>query len=177
MCVCARSVTQSCLTLCDLMDCSPPGYSIHGIFQARTLEWVDIPFSRGSSQARDWTLLSCIAGRFFLPSEPPGKPRHLHNHSLEFAKHTWMSSCHPCCRAEWVLSLPLLYSGGNQDRATTWSWSASSPGWALLSQDDLRTQCHWRLGTLATGVGWGGFSKAVRCVIPWIGECFAYVFL
>jgi len=42
-------VTQSCLTLCDPMDCNPPGSSIHGIFQARILEWVAISFSRGSS--------------------------------------------------------------------------------------------------------------------------------
>ena len=50
---------------CDLMDCSPPGSSVHEIFQARILEWVAIPFSRGSSPPRDWTLLSWIAGRFF----------------------------------------------------------------------------------------------------------------
>ena len=46
-------VTQSCLTLCDLMDCSPPGSSVHGILQARILEWVAISFSRGLSQPRD----------------------------------------------------------------------------------------------------------------------------
>ena len=50
---------------CDLMDCSPPGSSVHGILQARTLEWVAISFSRGSSWPRDWTQVSCIAGRFF----------------------------------------------------------------------------------------------------------------
>ena len=58
-------VTQSCLTLCDPTDCSPPGFSVHGILQARILEWIAIPFSRGTSQPRDWTLVSCIAGRFF----------------------------------------------------------------------------------------------------------------
>ena len=46
-------VAQSCLTLCDPMDCSPPGSSVHGIFQARILEWVAIPFSGGSSGPRD----------------------------------------------------------------------------------------------------------------------------
>ena len=46
-------VTQQCLTLCDPMDCSPPGSSVHGIFQARILEWVAISFSRGFSQPRD----------------------------------------------------------------------------------------------------------------------------
>ena len=42
-------ITQSCLTLCDSVDCSPPGYSVPGILQARIWEWVAIPFSRGSS--------------------------------------------------------------------------------------------------------------------------------
>ena len=55
------SVAQSCLTLCDLMDCSPPGSSVHGISQARILEWVAISFSRGSSQPRDGTHVSCIS--------------------------------------------------------------------------------------------------------------------
>ena len=58
-------VTQLCLTLCDSMDCSPPGSSVHEILQERTLEWVAIPFSRGSSQPRDRTQVSYIAGRFF----------------------------------------------------------------------------------------------------------------
>ena len=48
-----------CLTLCNLMDC------VHGILQARISEWLDFPFSRGSSQPRDRTLVSCTAGRFF----------------------------------------------------------------------------------------------------------------
>ena len=61
----ARSVAQSCPTLWDPMDCSPPGFSVHGIFQARVLEWVAISFSTGSSQPRDRTWVSCIAGRHF----------------------------------------------------------------------------------------------------------------
>ena len=58
-------VTQSCLTVCDPGDCSPPGSSVHGIFQAKILEWVAIPFSMGSSQPRDQTVLSYTASRFF----------------------------------------------------------------------------------------------------------------
>ena len=53
-------VAQSCPTLCDPMD-----YTVHGIFQARILEWVAFPFSRGSSQPRDRTQVSCFAGGFF----------------------------------------------------------------------------------------------------------------
>ena len=56
---------QSCLTLWDPMDCRPPGFSVHGILQARILEWVAIPFSRRSSQLRDQTQVSCTAGRFY----------------------------------------------------------------------------------------------------------------
>ena len=51
---------QWCLTLCDPMDWSWPGSSVHGIFQARQLEWVAIFYSRGSSQPRDWTHVSCF---------------------------------------------------------------------------------------------------------------------
>ena len=59
---------QSCPILCHPKDCSPPGSSVHGIFQARILEWVAISFSRGSSWPRDWAHISCVsctAGRFF----------------------------------------------------------------------------------------------------------------
>ena len=56
-------VTQSCPTLWDPMDCSLPGFSIHGIFQARVLEWVAISFSRVSSWPRDWTWVSRIVGK------------------------------------------------------------------------------------------------------------------
>ena len=57
----------------DPTDCSSPGSSVHKISQARILEWVAIPFSRGSSQTRDRTRVSCTVARFF-PSEKPGKP-------------------------------------------------------------------------------------------------------
>ena len=59
------SVTQSCLTLCNAMNCSPTGSSVHGIFQARILDWVAISSSRGSFWPRDQTWVSCIAGKFF----------------------------------------------------------------------------------------------------------------
>ena len=56
-------VTQSCLTLWDAVACSPPGSSVHGIFWARMLDWAAISYSRGSSQPRNQTCISCIAGR------------------------------------------------------------------------------------------------------------------
>ena len=58
-------VSQSCPILCHPMDCNLQGSSIHGIFQARIMEWVAISFSRRSSRPRDWTQVSCIVGRCF----------------------------------------------------------------------------------------------------------------
>ena len=66
-----RKVAQLCPTLCDPMDSSPPGSSIHGILQARILECVAISFSRETSWPRDRTQVSCIVG--FFTTEPPGK--------------------------------------------------------------------------------------------------------
>ena len=85
-------VTQSRLSLCSPMNCSPPGSSVHGILQARIVEYVAIPFSRGSSQPGDQTQVSCIAGRVFTVWDtlvhviwPPSplhdfKVRHLHDY-------------------------------------------------------------------------------------------------
>ena len=58
-------VAQSCPTPCNSLDCSPPGSSIHEVFQARIVEWVVISYFRGSSSPRDQTQVSGIAGRFF----------------------------------------------------------------------------------------------------------------
>ena len=58
-------VAQLCPSLCNPMDCGPPGSSVCGILQSRILEWVAVPSPKGSSQPRDQTLVSCVAGRFF----------------------------------------------------------------------------------------------------------------
>ena len=85
--VCVK-VAQSCPSLWDPMACSLPGSFVHGILPARILEWVAIPWSRGSSQPipwssgssqpRDWTQVSCTAGRFYTwatrEALPPGLP-------------------------------------------------------------------------------------------------------
>ena len=77
-CMCACSLVQSCLTLCNPMNYSPPGSSGHRILQARILEWVATSFSKGSSWFRDWTCVCCISsiGRQILSllTEPLGKP-------------------------------------------------------------------------------------------------------
>ena len=63
VCVCVL-VTQSCLNLCNPIGCRPPGSSVHGILQARILEWVAIPFFKGPSRPRDQTWVFCIASIF-----------------------------------------------------------------------------------------------------------------
>ena len=70
---CYCLVAELCPTLCNPMDCCPPGFSVHGILQGRILDRVAISFSRRSSLPRDWTYVSCI-GRLILYPEPPGKP-------------------------------------------------------------------------------------------------------
>ena len=74
-------IAQSCPTLCDPTVCT-----IHGILQARVLEWVAFPFSGGSSKPRDQTQVSLIAGNLFLPAEPQGKPKNTGVGSLKKKK-------------------------------------------------------------------------------------------
>ena len=74
---CMRAQLLSHVWLCNPMNYSSPGSSLHGILQARILQWVAISFSRGSSQSRDQTHNSCLAGGFFT-TEPPGKPHGVH---------------------------------------------------------------------------------------------------
>ena len=73
---CSSVVAKSCLTFCDPMDCSQPTPSVHGIFQARILEWIAISFSSRIflTQIASPACISCLAGRFFT-NEPPGKPQ------------------------------------------------------------------------------------------------------
>ena len=72
ICVCVCMCVQSCLTLCDPVDCYLPGSSVHGISQKRTLEWIAVSYSRGLSRPRDQSHISCLASRFFT-TEPFGK--------------------------------------------------------------------------------------------------------
>ena len=83
-------VIKSCLTLCDTMDCSPPGSFVCWILQARILEWAAIPFSRGSSWPRDQTT------RRFFTTEPPGEPLYKY---ISYNK----------CYKNWVIVFPLNF--------------------------------------------------------------------
>ena len=91
-CVCAPAQSLIRVRLCDRMDCSPPSSSVHGIFQARILEWVAISSSRGSSCPRDQTCVPCIccSGRqipYLGSPEEPGKEQR------ERLKATWICPC------------------------------------------------------------------------------------
>ena len=91
-CMCA----QLCLTLCNPMDCSLPGSSLHGLFQARILEWAAISSPRGSFQLRDrtWSPVSpALAGGFFT-TLPSGKPTYLSRHTMADIgePHPWLTN-------------------------------------------------------------------------------------
>ena len=90
LCGCYVQLLQSCPTLCSPMDSSLPGSNVHGILQARMLEWVAVPSSRGSSWLRDWIHISCIADRFFT-TEPLGKPK-INGSDLPAMQETWVWS-------------------------------------------------------------------------------------
>ena len=92
--------------LCDTMGCNPLDFSVHGMFRARILEWVAISFSRGCSQPRDWTHVSCLAGRFFT-LEPPGKPLFTDE---ETVKPQQADSC-PHAISHWLLGSCVVLEG------------------------------------------------------------------
>ena len=93
--------SQSYPTLCDPMNYSPPGSSALGIFQESILEWVAIPFSRGSSQTMDRTQVSCIAGRFFTIWDN----REGVSYSSRFY---WAFSWIRHCPFEWLYFIPTI---------------------------------------------------------------------
>ena len=87
----SAKLPQSPPTLCDPMaDCSLPGSSVHGIIQARILDWFAMLSSRGSSLPRGWTQVSCIAVDS-LPSEPPGKPKNTGVGSLSLLQRIFLT--------------------------------------------------------------------------------------
>ena len=91
---------QSCPALCHPVDWGLPGFSVHGISQARTLDWVAISLSRGSSRPKDQTYVSCVSlvGRFLhqlhnsFPTAPPGKPVHSMRKSIRMNIHLLMDN-------------------------------------------------------------------------------------
>ena len=88
VCLCGVLPAQLCPIICHPMDCSPPGCSVRGILQARTLEWVAISFSRGASPPRDRT----SSGGFFTTA-PPGKSGFKWCHLIRYSLSLWVSFC------------------------------------------------------------------------------------
>ena len=126
-------VDQSCLTLCDLMDCSPPGSSVPGILQAIILEWIIIPFSRESFWPRSWTQVSHIASIFFTvwAREP------------RWHKYTPFSPFSP-----WEVKLfPRVFSSVQSlNRVRIYNpMDCSTPGFPVLHQllELAQTHLHW----------------------------------
>ena len=110
-CLAGRFFAQSCLW--DPMDCKPPGSPVHGILQARILEWIVISFSRGSSQLRDQTWVSCFAGKSFCK----WVCTHTHTHT-HTSPHSWASLPSPIPFL-WIITedwtgLRVLYSSFHQ---------------------------------------------------------------
>ena len=141
LCMPAGSVACLCLTLFHPMDCSPPGSSIHGISQARILEWVAISFSRGSSQLRVWTHFSCIGRQIlyhwamcmrpssqvsaaFLVTLPLTQHPSHYVQSMEL-----FSVLSPLCL--WTRCLPLLNFLLHQ-QYLYWLFHHAPPQWSLL---------------------------------------------
>ena len=89
-------------------SCDPKDFTVHGILQARILEWVAFPFSRGSSQPRYRTQVSCTAGGFFSPAEPQGKPKNTGVTSLSLLQQIFLAQESPKLQAD---SLPTELSG------------------------------------------------------------------
>ena len=130
---CEVLVTQSCLTLCDPMNCSPPGSCVHEIFQARILEWVAISFSRESSQPRDQTQVSSTAGRFFTDWATREAKSAI---SIHISPPSWIPLPPTPHATRWVVTehcieLPMLYSNFPLAVCTTYSNAYVS---VLLSQ-------------------------------------------
>ena len=179
MCTCTHG--QSCPSLCDPTDCSPPGYSVHGISQARILEWVAIYSTRGFSRPRDQTHISCFLGGQ-VDSLPPchlwkpilayGKPQH----SVVLLVFVWETSYFsqdfriaksPQSREPQFTGIQLL-PGLKSSRVM--------PGLGQTSEDLLCMECHWLSSQSHTGTRprgeWVGLGPVcLTAVIPPGLEC------
>ena len=124
---CCCSVTKTCPALWDPMNCGLPGSYVHGVLQARILEWVASSFSRGSSQTRDRTRIPYLAGKFFT-TEPPGKPMTVIGYLISIQLWQILDKLHPEGNV-----------GGT--KLVTWNTGAGkqSPGFKGNLSDPIRT--------------------------------------
>ena len=163
-------VTHSCLTLCDPMDCSPPGFSVHEICQARILEWVAISSFRGSSRPRDQTQVSGIAGEFFTVWAT--REALLQNwfdtihlvffycsfYSVPWTSLPWTWVKTPYWNTEHCSWIKWLLTGRPHQVECGSSWEAMAVSAALVS-DVWGSSPLWRLlSRVAPGAGWAGWA-------------------
>ena len=139
------SIARLCPTLCDPMDCRPPGSSVHGISQARIVGWVAISSGKGSSQPREWTHVFCTAGSFSA-TEPPKQP------SLSDAwRQRW-------CLSQKQFPVPIQYlEKAMAPHSNTLAWRIpwmEEPG-RLQSMRSLRVRHDWATSlSLCTFMHW-----------------------
>ena len=156
-------VAQLCPTLRYPMDCSPPGSSVHGIFQERILEWVVISFSRGSSQPRDWTQVSLIAGRCFNLWATREAPYSGILHACMCAKSLYSCRIHDPVDCQALLFMGFsrqeYWSGlpfpSPMQESEKWKWSRSvvSDSSRPHGLQPTRLLCPWDFPGKSTGVG------------------------
>ena len=161
--LCYAQLLQSCPALCDSMDSSPPGSSVHDILQARMLEWVIMPYSRGSSRPRYQTWVSCISciasGSF--SSEPLGKAPSLYHP-------TWLVLC---------LRLPESCLGSGNPKSKLLMMQSSISHWAspvaqtVKNSPAIRETWVWSLGREdPLEKGMATHSSILAWRIPWTEE-------
>ena len=150
--------------ICDPMNCSSPGSSVHGILQVRILEWVAIPFSSESSQPRGWTQVSCTAGRLFTISGTKGITK-WHQESLlpvlteaiKKFKHSCLQDKHSAQLqglAEGLLQPPLL----PPDRQSAW-WTMDGGLWHCTGDRD-QDHPHGKEMQKSKMAVWGGLTNS-----------------
>ena len=157
-----RSDAQSCLTLCNPLDGSPPSSSVHGNFQARILEWIAKPLSRGSSQPGDQTGVSCIADEFFTNWAIREAPQKLLEYYVTIVACYFLSATKLCVLI-WVLSAfyLLFYPGyfvsikARLPCLHACCWISSVLSYSLQSYAlwPTRFLCPWHFPGKNTGVG------------------------
>ena len=120
-------VAQSCLILCDPMDCSVPGSSVHGMLQVRILEWVAIPFSRGSSQLGIEPGSPTLQADS-LPSKPPGKPPQNTEHLTNL--HVILDQC----KKKIIYHISLALNVDHREGRGIWFCDMSTKsGWGIIN--------------------------------------------
>ena len=150
-------VAQPCLTLPDPKDCSPPGSSVHGILQARMLEWVTMPSSRGSSRPRLWTRVSCFVGRYFTIWARPGQLRRRDGKTLPYIKKENLLQF----RLETTKGVKTLWSLSTT-LGLTGAWNKHPPGSPAVRLARAGCVGH-RRPAFVLGSDWLGSSPALPC--------------